>query len=260
MLPDFCEGRNRVHIHFYENNIEISKCGIHKDNVIESFTPEKWKNINIYQTIKSYFNNTNKKTKYFCEEYNICCNAFEDQCFDSVEVAISQQCNLNCNMCFMENHKDTNEMKELYFYTLNKLKGHSLKSLRLTDNGEPFFYTKEIIHYLENLTQNDFQKVWCTSNILMLNQEYIQKLASLDNIKFEVQVSLDTLIPERFKIIRSSSKLKLFMENLEQLIKVGLCREVHTVFQKNINDDEFESIQSFCKNYNLKWTYYYLED
>lgn len=64
-------------------------------------------------------------------------------------VGLSFACNLNCYNCwYTGQHFDIQNKKALYFHVLSNLKGNKLKSITLTNKGEPFFYLEETLKYL----------------------------------------------------------------------------------------------------------------
>lgn len=254
-----CFGENRIHLilDYKKENVLINKCCAFVQNIMDSFTIEEFQKQNVYELCKSYFNNT-QETNYYCDWLDKKCNCKNEK-LESVEVAFSQVCNLNCNMCFMPTpHFDTELSKTLYFDTLYNLKGHKLKSIRLTDQGEPFFYKNETLKYLKSLTKNDFEWVEATSNLLCLDDDYIKELSEL-KVPLKLVVSFDTLSPSKFKEIRSSEKFDKFIHNFNLIKNYGMIDYVNSVYQK-INVYEIFKMRNLFKNDNLSHNCVFIKD
>ena len=141
-----------------------------------------------------------------------------------VVVSISHACNIYCHNCFFDGrHKDTKQIKDLFFKTLYGLKGHQLYQLQLTDQGEPFFYYNEVIKFLRSLTPNDTETMRFFTNMTLLNKNRIlelKKISEETGVKYMFVASIDGITKESFEGTRCGAKWEQVMENFDNLISI----------------------------------------
>ena len=119
------------------NTITLSRCCL-----LAPFTELSLEDYYKIDDIIEYAKNFNyEKPVFFKGAEDRCptCNFPKDK-ISQVGVGFSYACNLKCFHCFYDgHHKDDAFLKDLYFKTLEKIKGHHLNNIQLTDVGEPFF-------------------------------------------------------------------------------------------------------------------------
>lgn len=176
---------------------------------------------------------------------------------EKVTVGLSKACPLNCYHCFYENnHKDTPEIKKLYFITLEKIKGHHLKEIRLNDRGEPFYYYNETIKYLRSLSLEDTQIVSFITGLSTLNELRIKELKAISdktNIKYRVEVSIDGITKESYEATRLGGNFEKVMSNLKTFTQEFGSENIivnYVIKQPNFSDKNIKEF--FIQNFNIK--------
>lgn len=114
-----------------------------------------------------------------------------------------------------------------------------IRSVRLT-GGEPLVRPNlpELIYRLK--TECDLEEISCTTNGMLLGR-FAQDLkdAGLDRIN----VSIDTLRPDRFQKITRFGSLETVLDGLRRAVAVGLTPlKINAVILKGFNDDEIEDL------------------
>ena len=129
-----------------------------------------------------------------------------------VTVGLSRACNLNCYHCFFTSHKDSPELCDLYFETLERIKGHNLDMIHMQSSGEVFFYYIKIKEYLKSLSINDTKEVNFQTNGLLLSDKRLQELKQISEetgIKYTFNYSFDAITEETYKKVRGGDFNKL---------------------------------------------------
>ena len=181
----------------------------------------------------------------------------------NVSVSISHACNLNCYHCYFDgDHRDSTEQKNIYFSTLEKLKGHKLDKILLTDNGEPFFYYYKIKNYLSTLSLNDTKTVEITTNLTLLSKERIKELYNImkmTNINYKFIISIDGISKETFESTRIGASWEKAIENTKELIKYFGNNNivVSYVIRKPAIKDAPYAKNFFLQNFGLRTDIYY---
>ncbi len=135
-----------------------------------------------------------------------------------------------------------------------------IKKIRLT-GGEPLvrkgflFLVEEIkkIPGLEELTLT-------TNGILLDKMALPLKKAGIDRIN----ISLDTLVPEKYKALTCIGDISHVMRGIDAVIDAGFENsKINMVLKPGFNDDEVDSMKAFCvtKGFTLqRINHYSLED
>lgn len=161
---------------------------------------------------------------------------------DYMRISVTDRCNLRCFYCNTRNiphleHGDIMRYEEIQ-KVVQAAAVLGVKSVRIT-GGEPLVRPHlpaliELISEVEGIDDISLT----TNGILLERFAPILKGAGLSR----VNVSLDTLIPERFKEITGSPKLKEVLKGIEAADKAGLGPiKINTVIIKGCNDGEIEN-------------------
>lgn len=163
------------------------------------------------------------KINFLEETADRCQKCSLNQNISSVSVGLSKACNLHCYHCFRLNHNEDKYIKDLYFKTLKKVKGHKLNSLSLTDEGEPFFYFKDLIKYLKKLSyKKDFKKIIFTTNLTLLDYkkiELLKKISSKTKIEYVFICSIDGANKHDYEATRRGANFEKVINNYILLLK-----------------------------------------
>jgi len=176
-----------------------------------------------------------------------------DREFDYLRLAVNEKCNLRCIYCMPEEGvKLLNE--DQYLSTLEIKRIISLftqmgiSKIRFT-GGEPLLREdiSELIRYAKN--ECKIKQVHLTTNGILLNK-YLDQFsrAGLSGIN----ISLDSLRPERFKKITRRDKLQKVLDNII-LVQDSVIPslKINVVFMRGFNDDELLDFVEFTKTNHL---------
>ena len=165
------------------------------------------------------------------------------------------KCNANCYFCLGKDIEDVllphNQLETLFpswknfEYFLNRCREENIKKLYLTGqtaDGLQYNYLNELIHFLQD---NGFLVGVRTNGYLAK-----EKIKSINNMKEEIGYSIQSLIPERNKIIMGRSDIP----DWEYIIpKSGDNVRVSIVFTR-YNMDEILDIIKYCSKFrNVKY-------
>jgi len=169
-----------------------------------------------------------------------------------VRLSVTDKCNLRCFYCMPKGFKDfeqpdhwlTHDEIERVIKAFTEL---GVDRVRLT-GGEPLI-RKNITELSQRLTAlpglNDLS---LSTNAVLLDKHADDlQTAGISRIN----VSLDTLNPERFKEI-TGGELQPVLDGLMAAKKAGFTPiKINMVAMKGINDDEFEDMVEFCLKHDF---------
>lgn len=156
-----------------------------------------------------------------------------------LRVSITDRCNLRCAYCMPEEgvehmpHDELLSYEELYT-VIDEFVKLGVKKLRIT-GGEPLV-RKDVVNFIEKVASlkqlNDIAMT--TNGIGLVELAEPLKKAGLHR----VNISLDTLNPERYKYITRGGDLNIVLKGILIAKEVGLKIKINCVVNKGINDDE----------------------
>lgn len=155
-----------------------------------------------------------------------------------VRLAVTDRCNLRCSYCMPE-HMQFLERRELLTYEeilaiMRPLAAAGINKIRIT-GGEPFL-RKDLLYLLEQLSATSgINEISITTNGV-LTQPFIPRLQQL-GIR-NINLSLDSLRPERFRQITRRDKFQAVMRTLESLLEHDMHVKLNVVVMNGINTDE----------------------
>ena len=170
-----------------------------------------------------------------------------------LRVSVTDHCNYRCHYCRDEKHQThTTKSQVLTFEEIARIvrlfSELGVTKVRLT-GGEPLL-RKDILDLTRMLGEipglNDIP--------LSTNAHLLHSLASKlkDRGINRVNVSIDSLIPERFKEITRDGDLETVVRGIDAAINVGMRPiKLNMVVMKGVNDDEIESMIEFAINRGL---------
>lgn len=165
-----------------------------------------------------------------------------------VRLSVTDRCNLRCFYCMPKKFKafeepehwlDFNEIERV----VSAFSRLGVSKLRIT-GGEPL-----VRKNLPELTTRLSQVKGLTDLSLSTNAVHLGAHAEVlwKGGVTRLNVSLDSLKPERFKEITGGGKLSKVIDGLMQAKAVGFAPiKINMVAMKGINDDEFEDMVEFC--------------
>jgi cyclic pyranopterin phosphate synthase len=180
---------------------------------------------------------------------------------NKLRISLSEVCNMACTYCVtsLSDHKrapDELSMDQM-LSLIRILKDHAgIEKVRLT-GGEPLLY-HDLIKVLSGIRDLGITSIGMTSNGQLLARK--AKALSEAGLK-NVNLSLDSLDPEKFKRLGRVGKLHKTLEGIEECLKYGLRVKVildydHVDFNpESIFQTLFNSLQCFMKFTNSSQTF-----
>ncbi|MBD74521.1 MAG: GTP 3',8-cyclase MoaA [Rickettsiales bacterium] len=168
---------------------------------------------------------------------------------DYLRFSVTDRCDLRCKYCMPVNMKFTDKKDMLSLLDMKKIVSIFLKigfrKIKIT-GGEPLV-RKDIVKFLEflskNLKKGRLNEISLSTNGNLLKKYYLDIVKN--NIK-RVNVSLDSLIPEKYQFITNGGKLKNVIDGIELLKRQSLKVKINTVLIKKFNDDELINLILWC--------------
>ena len=170
---------------------------------------------------------------------------------ESLRISITQRCNLNCFYCHKEGERTqgNTEMSPAEIQRITEIAASfGIKYVKLT-GGEPLI-RKDIIEIIKLLkvTPGIKEVSMTTNGVLLAGRVRELKKAGLTR----VNISLDTLMPEKFKKITSAIALESVIKGIKEAARVGLRPiKVNMVLLRGINEDEMNNMIDFAKKNDL---------
>ena len=163
---------------------------------------------------------------------------------DYLRISITDHCNLKCYYCTPFSGRSHLERSEILTYEeLLKLARAATKSgiskIRIT-GGEPLV-RKGVVEFCRMLSELDGLK----SLALTTNGIYLEEMAEplFKAGVHRINISLDTLRPERFERITGYNWLPRVLDGIRRAEQVGMHPiKINTVVMRGINDDEIEDL------------------
>lgn len=166
-----------------------------------------------------------------------------------LRLSLTDRCNLRCIYCMPRddedrdgqvktgkflNHSELLSYEEL-LHVVRLAVSQGMNKLRLT-GGEPLV-RRGILDFIQQLfLLEGLTEVRLTTNGVLL-EEYAQRLFNA-GIR-QLNVSLDTLVPEKFTKITGKDRFSSVWDGLLEAKRLGFKIKVNVVAMKGVNDDEF---------------------
>ncbi|MEE3244496.1 MAG: GTP 3',8-cyclase MoaA [Bacteroidota bacterium] len=163
-----------------------------------------------------------------------------------LRISLSEKCNLRCTYCMP--HDGIPLSPRSHLMTADEIEtfakvfvDHGVTKIRLT-GGEPLV-RKDFTAILARLAKLPV-KLSITTNAL-LTHRFIEDFKRYG--LHDINVSLDSLNAEKFKLITRRDQYKKAFENIEQLIEEGFYVKVNVVLMKHFNEDEIVDFINLTK-------------
>jgi len=167
-----------------------------------------------------------------------------------LRISLTEKCNLRCTYCMPEsgvvlsprhqimNAKEVVEIASLFVK-------HGVTKIRLT-GGEPLL-RKDFSEIVEGLSRLPVELSMTTNAILVDRHIETLKTSSIKTIN----VSLDTLHPEKFNTITKRDQFKKAFDNIQLLLNENFNVKLNVVLLKDFNDDEIIDFIEFTKRQRI---------
>ncbi len=166
-----------------------------------------------------------------------------------LRVSVTDRCDFRCVYCMSEHmsflpKKDLLSLEELDRLCSAFVK-QGVKKLRIT-GGEPLV-RKNIMWLFQSLGRHlesgALEELTLTTNGSQL-AKYANELKAA-GVK-RINVSLDTLDPDKFKAITRWGEIGVVLNGIEAALKAGLKVKINAVALKGVNEDEIEALLRFA--------------
>ncbi len=168
-----------------------------------------------------------------------------------LRVSITDRCNLRCLYCVPEGRIPKLGHKEILSYeeilrVVNVATQLGITKVRIT-GGEPLM-RKGIYSFLEQLSQiKGLQDLSLTTNGVLL-KDNLERIKSAGVTR--INISLDSLQPDRFRIITGYDHFKDTWQSILEANKLGFRPiKINVVALKGINEDEIINFANLSNNY-----------
>jgi len=176
---------------------------------------------------------------------------------DYLRVSVTDRCDFRCVYCMAEHMTFLPKAELLTLEELDRLCSafvrRGVKKLRLT-GGEPLVRRNimSLFHALgRHLKTGALEELTLTTNGSQLAR-FAGEL--YDAGVRRVNVSLDTLDPERFQAITRWGRLPQVLDGIRAAKDAGLRVKINTVALKDTNEDEIEALLDWCAREGLDLT------
>ena len=159
----------------------------------------------------------------------------------SVRISVTDRCDFACTYCRPsrnDGYSDGRLMTPAWKTMFQGLKEAGVRRVRLT-GGEPLIHP-EILGIVEHLATMGFEDLSLTTNASQLKKLALPlRRAGLNR----VNISIDSLDPERFRAVTRGGDLHKVLEGIDAAIEAGLSPvKLNVVVLRGVNDDEIEKI------------------
>lgn len=174
-----------------------------------------------------------------------------------LRVSVTDRCDFRCVYCMAENMSFLPKADVLTLEEIDRLCSAfidlGVRKLRLT-GGEPLV-RKNIMELIRNLSRH-LRKGTLEELTLTTNGSQLPKYAAdlVDCGVRRVNVSCDTLDPERFQKITRWGQLQQVHDGLNAAKKAGLRVKINAVALKGVNEFEFDDMIEWCGNQGFDLT------
>jgi radical SAM protein with 4Fe4S-binding SPASM domain len=171
----------------------------------------------------------------------------------SLELHVTNICNLTCSYCYHVNHVDKNALtfsehtKIIDEYLLLCSKW-MVKPFLVIGGGEPFAYKKltELLNYYSINSNNAEYSI--VTNGTLIDEKHLEYLRD-HNIR-NIQISIDGYDSETHDSIRGKGTFKKIIEGIDKLKKNKIPISINVVLSKR-NFNNLEKFFIFCKTTSL---------
>ena len=175
-----------------------------------------------------------------------------------LRVSVTDRCDLRCVYCMKEKMNFLPKNEVLSLEEIERLCDNfielGVEKIRLT-GGEPLV-RKDVLTLIKNLNKKksttNLKEITLTTNGSLL-KKYAKDLKQ--NGINRINVSLDTIIEEKYKEITRFGKLANVIEGIEEAIKHNIKVKINTVVFKNFNEDQTKELINWCNNKLIDLTF-----
>ena len=175
-----------------------------------------------------------------------------------LRVSVTDRCDLRLVYCMKEKMNFLPKNEVLSLEEIERLCENfialGVEKIRLT-GGEPLV-RKDIIHLIHNLNKkksySNLKEITLTTNGSLL-KKFAKDLKK--NGVNRINVSLDTILEDKFKEITRFGNLERTLDGIEEAIKNDIKVKINTVVFKNFNEDQTKNLINWANSKLLDLTF-----
>ena len=172
-----------------------------------------------------------------------------------MRISVTDRCNLRCTYCAGEGmefipHPDILRYEEI-MELIAMARNLGVQKIRFT-GGEPFV-RKGFADFMVNAARRFADMDLCVTTNATLIGPHVERLAGA-GIK-RVNISLDTLDPEKFVAITGRDQFAVVRENIDRCLAAGMTLKVNAVAMKDVNDDELGDFIEFARTHPVDFRF-----
>ncbi len=163
-----------------------------------------------------------------------------------LRISVTSKCNMNCIYCHNEGVFDAGDDMEIedIIRICNSFYNLGVKKVKIT-GGEPLI-RHDIVEIVKEMPKFD-EISMVTNGYYLSKYAYELKEVGLDR----VNVSLDTLNPEKYKFITGVRGLDRVLEGIEYAYNAGLLPiKLNMVVMKDVNEKEIDDLLEYSSKFN----------
>lgn len=171
-----------------------------------------------------------------------------------LRISVTDRCNLRCRYCMPEEgvcmvkHNEILSFEEIR-EVVKKAATMGINKIRLT-GGEPLV-RKDIVKLVKMIANiKGINDIGITSNGILL-EKFAKPLAEAG--LHRVNISLDTLDPEKFYHITRGGKIEKVLSGIEAAMDAGLKPvKINCVIQETVDEPDAVQVKKFCEKRGLQ--------
>lgn len=190
----------------------------------------------------------NTRMEYGCPyDCGLCPDHMQHSCLSVVE--ITDNCNLNCPVCYAESgtHRQTHKSFEDVLRMLDAVVANEGEAdVMQLSGGEPTLHP-QFWDILDAAKARPIKHVMVNTNGILIAQDpaFARRLATYAP-GIEVYLQFDSLRAEAHKVLRGADLTRIRRQALENLNAAGLSTTLVVTLKKGLNDDEIGAIIDFA--------------
>ena len=166
---------------------------------------------------------------------------------DYLRISLTDNCNLRCFYCMPEEEYAVTPASQLMQASeigaiARQFTDMGVRKIRLT-GGEPLV-RKDAAEIILSLSKLPVTLTMTTNATRLHHFTGVLQEAAITS----VNISLDTLQEDRFRIITRRDQFKVVMDNIQLLIGLGIHVKVNAVIMKGFNDDEINDFIAWTRD------------
>ncbi len=156
-----------------------------------------------------------------------------------LRLSVTDRCNLRCFYCMPEEGINYLPKEHLLSYEellrlIDIFTNLGIDKLRIT-GGEPFV-RKDLIHFIESISENNLLKRISITTNGILTRPYLSELHNF-GIN-QINLSLDSVNADNFKRITRRDEFDKVINTFHQMLELGFKVKINAVIMDGINDHE----------------------